>query len=158
MKQKYTLSIADMHVNVITEASRESIDKIVGMLDRKMREITLNSKKCPKNEAALLCALDFCADKLAMKEELDALEEVISDKDKEIAFAEKRIAKLEEEIAKLRAGTMVEKKPEVIETPKEEQLTIEVEAEPVAEEATQKKKQSRNKVGSMFDLLTFSDI
>ena len=43
MKQKYTLSIADMHVNVVTEASRETVDKIVGMLDRKMREITLNS-------------------------------------------------------------------------------------------------------------------
>ena len=155
MKQKYTLSIADMHVNVVTEASRDTIDKIVGMLDRKMREITLNSKKCPKNEAALLCALDFCADKLAMKEEVESLEDAIADKDREIAFAEKRIAKLEEEIAKLRASVVAEKKPEA--TPAVEQMSIEID-EPIVEEAPQKKKQSRNKVGSMFDLLTFSDI
>ena len=51
MKQKYTLSIADMHVNVVTEASRETVDKIVGMLDRKMREITLNSKNAAKTTA-----------------------------------------------------------------------------------------------------------
>ena len=158
MKQKYTLSIADMHVNVVTEASRETVDKIVGMLDRKMREITLNSKKCPKNEAALLCALDFCADKLAMKEELEAMEDTIADKDKEIASAEKKIAKLEEEIVKLRANAVAEKKTVIVETSADEQLSIEVEAEPVAEETTQKKKPSRNKVGSMFDLLTFSDI
>lgn len=158
MKQKYTLSIADMHVNVVTEASRETVDKIVGMLDRKMREITLNSKKCPKNEAALLCALDFCADKLAMKEEIEGLEEAIADKDKEIAFAEKRIAQLTEEIANLRASAIAERKPVVTEAPTEEQLSIEVEVEPVVEETAQKKKQSRNKVGSMFDLLTFSDI
>ena len=171
MKQKYTLSIADMHVNVVTEASRESVDKIVGMLDRRMREITLKSKKCPKNEAALLCALEFCADKLAIKEELEALEDAIANKDEEIASAEKKIAKLEEEIAKLRAKAekpVVEKpvveKPVATEAPDEEQLSIEVESAPVAEEAPakeeapQKKKQSRNKVGSMFDLLTFSDI
>ena len=158
MKQKYTLSIADMHVNVVTEASRETIDKIVGMLDRKMREITLNSKKCPKNEAALLCALDFCADKLSMKAEIEALEETVADKDKELAFAEKRIAKLTEEIANLRAVAIAERKPVATEAPEEEQLSIKVDVEPVIEEAPQKKKASRNKVGSMFDLLTFSDI
>ena len=166
MKQKYTLSIADMHVNVVTEASRESVDKIVGMLDRRMREITLKSKKCPKNEAALLCALEFCADKLAMKEEVEALEDAIANKDEEIASAEKKIAKLEEEIAKLRvkaekavAEKPVAEKPVVEAEPVlAEQITIDVESEPVVEEAPQKKKQSRNKVGSMFDLLTFSDI
>ena len=156
MKQKYTLSVADMHVNVVTEASRETIDKIVGMLDRKMREITLNSKKCPKNEAALLCALEFCADKLAIKEEIEALEESIACKDKELALAEQRIAKLEEENAKLRASDennkVVEQKPEIIDTDIVEPVVDVPEVAPVS------KKKSRNKVGSMFDLLTFSDI
>ncbi len=157
MKQKYTLFIADMHVNVVTEASRDTIDRIVGMLDRKMREITLQSKKCPKNEAALLCALEFCADKLAMKEEVEALEESVANKDKEIASAEKKIAKLEEEIAKLRAPaekeSAVTAEP-VVEAPVVDQTVVET----VEEAPVPKKKQSRNKVGSMFDLLTFSDI
>ena len=93
-----------------------------------------------------------------MKGEVEALEATIADKDKELAFAEKRITKLEEELAKLRAGAIAERKPVATEAPEEEQLSIEVEVEPAIEEAPQKKKQSRNKVGSMFDLLTFSDI
>ena len=156
MKQKYTLSVADMHVNVVTEASRETIDKIVGMLDRKMREITLNSKKCPKNEAALLCALEFCAEKLAIKEEIEALEESIACQYKKLALAEQRITKLEEENAKLRASVennkVVEKEPETIDTDIVEPVVDVPEVAPVS------KKKSRNKVGSMFDLLTFSDI
>ena len=156
MKQKYTLTIADMRLNVITEEPRESVDKIVGILDRKMREITLKSKKCPKSEAALLCALECCADKLAMKTEL---EEVTSRAEN----AEAEIARLEEEIAKLRAkfaiGVEAKESAPAVEGDKvdsaPEQLVIE---EPAADKAPAKKKQSRNKVGSMFDLLTFSDI
>ena len=176
MKQKYTLSIADMQINVVTEEPRESVDRLVGILDRKMREITLKSKKCPKNEAALLCALEFCADKISMKEELEDLEDRVEAAGKEISAAEKKIAKLETENAKLRAElaemkakkeTTVEKAPVVAATPVVETAPV-VEEAPVAEPATEeapaekpavsKKKQSRNKVGSMFDLLTFSDI
>ena len=156
MKQKYTLSIADMHVNVVTEASRDTIDKIVGMLDRKMREITLQSKKCPKSEAALLCALEFCAEKLSMKEEVEALSESVAAKDKEIASAQKKIAKLEEEIAKLRAPAEKEVAPATVEVA--QAPAVAEPAEEAVEEAPVSKKKSRNKVGSMFDLLTFSDI
>ena len=74
MKQKHALNIADLQINVITEAPTEDVEKISGMLDRKMREIYLASR-CPKTEAALLCALDFCAERLALQERLTELEE-----------------------------------------------------------------------------------
>ena len=73
MKQKYTLTIADMQINVVTDAPESSIEHIVGILDRKVRDILLKSKRCSRNEAALLCALDFCADKIQLKDELDEL-------------------------------------------------------------------------------------
>ena len=79
MKQKYTLSIADMEINVVTDQSPESVEHIVGILDRKMREIALKSKRCTKGEAAVLCALDFCADKIRLKEEREAIDEEIED-------------------------------------------------------------------------------
>ena len=68
MKQKYSLMIADIQLSVVTDAPHEEVEKIVGILDRRMREINLKSRRCSKNEAALLCALDFCAERLSLQE------------------------------------------------------------------------------------------
>lgn len=157
MKQKYTLTIADMQLNVVTEESRESVDKMVGMLDRRMREITLKSKKCPKNEAALLCALEFCADKIFMKGEIEELNARLERAEAEVARLEAENAKLcEKKAAEASAKESAPVVKATAEDSEPEQLAIE---ELEGDKApAQKKKQSRNKVGSMFDLLTFSDI
>lgn len=172
MKQKYTLSIADMQINVVTEESRETVDKLVGILDRKMREITLQSKKCPKNEAALLCALEFCADKIALKEELEKCNDKLQTAYEKAETAQRAKEKLEEENKTLRAMLEEAKKAPVVEAVKvnmKDDTVVEeiapaaaivediASAEPEEKPAVSKKK-SRNKVGSMFDLLTFSDI
>ncbi len=73
MKQKFTLNIADIQLSVIADASREDVERIRGLLDRKMREIYLKSR-CPKTEAALLCAMDFAADRATLQEQLADLE------------------------------------------------------------------------------------
>ena len=64
MKQKYTITIADIEMNVISDESAEAVEALVGIVDRKMREISMMSKRCSKSEAALLCALDYCADSI----------------------------------------------------------------------------------------------
>jgi len=75
MKQKYSLMIADIQIGVVTDADPAYVERLVGILDRKMREINLKSRLCSKHEAALLCALEFCADKLAMTDENEELAE-----------------------------------------------------------------------------------
>jgi len=74
-KKRYSLTIADMQINIISDADPAEIDQLVGILDRKMREINLKSRTCSKNEAALLCALEFCAGNLSMKDRISQLEE-----------------------------------------------------------------------------------
>lgn len=74
MKQKHTLNIANIQISVVTDASPEEVERIRGLLDRKIREITLKSR-CPKTEAALLCAMEFAADRIEMQEQVSALEE-----------------------------------------------------------------------------------
>ena len=108
MKQKYTLTIADMEINVVTDAPHESVEKIVGIIDRRMREIALKSKKCTKNEAALLCALDLCADKLALKEKLDEVEDTLEERNEKFEhlcekheLVQKNCERLERERARL---------------------------------------------------------
>ena len=201
MKQKYTLTIADMEVNVVTDESEETVEYIVGMLDRKMREILLKSKRCTKNEAALLCALDFCADKVKSKELLDELESDLDAAESELKIvneklenAEARMEKLEGERVRLEiengklsalveamrssGQAVAEAQPadeipaatvevaddtvetvETVEPVSETDVVVEEKATEKVERPTQsKRKHSRNRVGSMFDLLTFSDI
>ena len=74
MKQKYTITVADVEMNVISEESAEAVEALVGIVDRKMREIAMMSKRCSKAEAALLCALDYCSDKIKTQRKLKALE------------------------------------------------------------------------------------
>ena len=101
MKQKYTLVIADVEMNVVTDASREAVDKIVGILDRKMRDINLKSRRCTKNQAALLCALEYCSEKLALQERNAELEELAEQDEATIGKLESKVAELEEKLAAL---------------------------------------------------------
>ena len=75
MKQKYTLTIGETEMNVISEEAPETVEKIVGHVDRKIREINLKSPRCTKHEAALLCALDYCTEKLGLQAKLNEVEE-----------------------------------------------------------------------------------
>ena len=199
MKKKFTLSIADMEINVITDEPQEFVEHIVGILDRKMREFALKSKRCTKNEAALLCALEFCADKLKQKEQIEELEDELESKNEKLANlsekmeyvqqhadrAEKERARLEGENEKLRtaldamragnkdsanqiAAEILEKAVEIEKPVGDVYAAMPVTEEAPAEEkpaeekpaqsTSRKKTTGKSRVGSMFDLLTFSDI
>ena len=178
MKKKYTLSIADMEINVITDEPQESVEYIVGVLDRKMREVLLKGKRCTKNEAAVLCALEFCADKIKQKEQIEELEDEMGDLTEKLRNTEEKLdfaqqnaeradkerARLESENAKLRA-LLAEMKGDESAAAEAEEAPVAPATESVAEEkpaeekpATKKKTTGKNRVGTMFDLLTFSDI
>ena len=176
MKEKYRISIADVQLNILADGNRDEIERIVGIIDRRMREILLKSPQCPKTQAALLVALDLCADKMTAKAEIEELKEQLGAQEEQLRRAqdgydraqsvnlklEADKAELEAEVARLRAVINDANKNNtvpVVEETKIEQLSIEdveMEQAPVAEEP--KKDNSRSRVGSMFDLLTFSDI
>jgi cell division protein ZapA (FtsZ GTPase activity inhibitor) len=95
MKQTYTITVADIEMNVISDESAEAVEALVGIVDRKMREIALMSKRCSKAEAALLCALDYCSDKIKAQRKLKALES-------KLAMTEAAVDDLESENEQLR--------------------------------------------------------
>lgn len=95
MKQRYTIRVADIEMNVITEESAEAVEALVGIVDRKMREIEGASKRCSKSEAALLCALDYCSERIKAQRKIKALES-------RLALAETTIEELETENEELR--------------------------------------------------------
>ena len=176
MKQKYTLSIADVQLNVTVDEAPETVEYIVGVIDRKMREILLKSRYCPKTQAALLCALDICADKVKTKEELDAIKDELTSltealraeeeknrRAEAITIAlEKEKARVEIENMKLRAMLEEAEKAGFTASVAEDASVSDGEpAEDVRANTEQKdaeKKPQKSRVGAMFDLLTFGDI
>ena len=216
MKQKYTVTVADMELNLISDASPDEVENIVGILDRRMRDINLKSPRCTKNEAAILCALSYCSERIAMQEAFKKVEKDAFRFAGENEKLKKTIESMQEELDNLRKDAAVmrsildraaltatnpqpvaEDKSKYIakpfakkdETPVTEQLSafdnlpeqptapvppaipVQETAAPVSEPAkeetpaaqsiTPKKTQkptNKNRVGSMFDLLTFSDV
>ena len=96
MKQKYTIRVADIEMNVISEESPEAVEALVGIVDRKMREIEGASKRCSKSEAALLCALDYCSERIKAQRKIKTLES-------RLQIAETTVEELEIENEKLRS-------------------------------------------------------
>lgn len=101
MKQKYTITIADVALNVVCEESPEAVESLVGIVDRHMREITSKSSRCSKTEAALLCALDYCADKIKSQKKLKKLESLVAVQSVEIEELNAEIATLKAKLASL---------------------------------------------------------
>ncbi len=199
MKQKYTITVADMELSIISDASPDEVENIVGILDRRIRDIKLRSPRCTKNEAAILCALSYCSERIAMQEAFKKVEKDAFRFAGENEKLKKTIEGMQEELDTLRKDAAVMRsildraaisvtpatdvsaekssyipKPvsKTVDEPtdKAKQLSVFDTPAPEAEQpsatvsdeapATKKtsKQNNKSRVGTMFDLLTFSDI
>ena len=175
MKQKYTLNIADLQISVISDAPAEDVTKIGGILDRKMREIYLKSR-CPKTEAALLCALECVAERIGLTERTAELEdkcvkygvvlEGLKDRNAELTA---ELERMRNENAVLRSLLTQNGRPADPVSPQPippteflsrvadaQNETVTPTEEPVEIPAEEPRRRSR--VGSMFEQLSFGDV
>ena len=70
MKKKYTITVANSEIHIVTEEPKEALDTIVGVVDRHVREIHLHSPACSRVDAAIILCLEYCAEKLKLKKKL----------------------------------------------------------------------------------------
>ena len=138
MKKKYTLTVANADINIVTEESKETIDAIVGIVDRKIREIYLHSKgECSRTNAAILVCLDYCAEKIEMQKTLKNLNAEIERLTMLNEVAEKEKAALEREIEALKAMNVPAPKTAAKKAPEDQIRLDEIVEEEKVEEAVE---------------------
>ncbi len=195
---RYTITIADIDLYINTEESPEMVETLVGIVDQRVRNILARSPRLSKSEAAILCSVDYCADKLREEKKARSLEHTLAELSAELELLKKDYANLAAETDEVRRenrilndiiaknmGASVSTAPErTVEIAQGEQLAIDQDQigvgttvaatdilfdsendENIAA-APQKRRASRakpsaggkNKVGDMFDMLTFKDV
>ena len=107
MKQKYTITVADMELSIISDAAPDEVENIVGILDRRIRDIKLRSPRCTKNEAAILCALSYCSERIAMQEAFKKVEKDAFRYAGENEKLKKTIEEMQEELDTIRKDAAV---------------------------------------------------
>ena len=64
MKQKFSVTVADVTMNIVCEETQENINTATAALNEKISAITAASNNtCTRTDAALLAALDMLAGK-----------------------------------------------------------------------------------------------
>ena len=172
MKLKYTLNIADLQLSVISDAPADEVAKIGGILDRKMREIYLKSR-CPKTEAALLCALEAVAERISLTDKAADLEDKCAKYNVVLDNLKDRNAELSAELERLRNENGVLRSlltPDAIPTvpqpisPTEFLSRVaDAQSEPAPAEEPRIETPAEepvrpSRVGSMFEQLSFGDV
>ncbi len=157
MKQKFTITVADIEMNVVSDESPEAVEAIVGILDRRMREIRLKSGKCSKTEAALLCSLDYCAEKIKLQR---AIKELQCELDAACAKCEALEKKNQELSEKLDEGKAKGKCACDASAVDEAQISIDSSAVPQndGQKSEGGRRSSKKRVRSMFDMITFDNV
>lgn len=89
MKQKYTVTVAGMTVNIVSDEQEEYVNGLVRLLDQRISEMVEGNRHCSKTDAILFCAIDYFDDKIKNSLRFQHMQETIE--------------KLEAENASLRA-------------------------------------------------------
>ena len=78
MRQKFSVKVADVTMNLVCEETQESINEAVATLNEKIGAITTAAgNACTRTEAALLAALDVTAQNVHLSARVAELEEFL---------------------------------------------------------------------------------
>jgi len=151
MKEKFTIEIADVPLSILSDEKEEFVDAVVKRLDQEIRDLTVHNKRCSKLDAALLCALDYCAEKVKADKRIRNLEAQISLYDANLRRLREENTTLAAHLAKAMPQESAPEKAEAApeETPAPEQVKP---AEKAVEEKPQEKPADSGTSGKLRQL------
>lgn len=95
-KKRYEIQIADVDLAILSDEREDFVMSAVHQLDARIRDLTVNNKRCSKIDAALLCSLDYFSDKLKAEKRVRNLEA-------QIALYDANMRRMREENIRLKA-------------------------------------------------------
>ena len=63
MKQKFTITLLDLPVSIVSDESEETVKALAKTLNERVQSVLWKSRQVSKTEAALFCALEYLSDK-----------------------------------------------------------------------------------------------
>ncbi len=72
--EKYDIEIADVAMTVRSDENEDFVGYVVAEIDNMIKQITAKNPRCSKLEAAILCALDYCSEKVKLQKKVKNLE------------------------------------------------------------------------------------
>ncbi|MBQ7968967.1 MAG: cell division protein ZapA [Clostridia bacterium] len=78
MKEKLTLVVSGIKIDIVTQDDPEYVKGLGRLLEKRVSDLVISSTTRQKNEALLLCALDYLDERNKLKEENEKLKEEIS--------------------------------------------------------------------------------
>ena len=82
MRQKFSITVADIPMNIICDEAADTVNAAVAELDAQIRMLTSTAgHSCTKTEAALLSALDYSTQRMHLKEHIAELEHRVTEAD-----------------------------------------------------------------------------
>ena len=77
-KRRIDVEIAGLKMSLVTDETESFVESVVRRVNDTMNSLLQSSKNRTRLDAALLCALDFCSDKLTAEKRVRNLEAQIS--------------------------------------------------------------------------------
>lgn len=82
MRQKFSVTIADVPMNIVCDETQETVDAAVSELDKQIRDLLAASgHSCTRTEAILLAALDHTTKAMHLQQRVDELNSFVSTAD-----------------------------------------------------------------------------
>lgn len=77
MKQKLTLVVSGVKITIVTDDDPSYVRGLGRLLEKRVSDIVISSADRQKNEALLLCALDYLDESTKLKKENEELKKEI---------------------------------------------------------------------------------
>lgn len=74
MKERFNIEIADIQFSIVSDEGEEFVRQTVETVDKRVKDLIINNKRCSKLDAVILCALDYCGERQKAEKKIRSLE------------------------------------------------------------------------------------
>ena len=118
-KRKITVDIAGLTLTLITDECDSFVDAVVAMVNERMASASHTIRSSSRMDAALLCAIDACGEKLRAEKRIRNLEAQISLYEVDLRTVREELAAVQKKLDEATGKTVQDTTTQEVEQPKD---------------------------------------